>query len=303
MTAVPAEAESQLHLQGLARAYFDGARLRERSARHLAQRRDWVAALRIYSEATELLLRAHLAAGGDQRQLHELLPGPLLDALLELARRQRWAVPAELERLRGLLSRSEWDALDRMDELEAERASDDFATAVRFLVYRFPEVQHAERRSELRWFAAGAGLLALSALGVLLWSLTRPLNLALQRPVSATPAGFATQSQEAVNGARFGEIGYHSQSDAAWLQIDLEAERSVRRVEIYGRGDCCFDQSLPLIIEGSSDGAAYHALGRLSDPFRPFRPSVLTLEPTNLRYLRLRTPKRVYLMVAEVEVY
>jgi hypothetical protein len=44
-------------------------------------------------------------------------------------------------------------------------------------------------------------------------------------------------------------------------------------------------------------------LGRITDPFQPFRPSVLKLAPASVRYLRLRSPKRSHLMIAEVEVY
>lgn len=302
MTALPAEA-AQSPSQALVRAYVAGAQRRESSARHLARRRDWVAALRLSSEAALLLLRAQLLASGDERAQSELLPAELLDAVLELSGRERWQAPPELARLRRVLVASEWDALDRLDEPAAERTRDDFATAVRFLLGNFAEIREAERRRELRWFVAGAALLAATALGALLWSLTRPPNLALKRPVAAAPAGFATQAAEAVNGIRFGEIGYHSQGDSPWLQVDLEAERTVRRVDIYGRGDCCFDASIPLLVEGSRDGSSYDVLGRINEPLAPFRPAVLRIEPRNLRYLRLRSPKRSSLMLAEVEVY
>lgn len=305
MTANPAEAAQS---PALVRAYVAGAERRERSARHLAQRRDWVAALRLYSEAAALLLRAVLlrsqpVTGDDARALEQRSPAVLLEAVLELARRERWHPPAELERLRSVLGASEWDALDRLGDADAQRASDDFGAALRFLLGRFAELREAERRRELRWLVAGSALLGVTALAALLWSVTRPPNLALRRPVSAAPAGFQTEAAEAVNGIRFGEIGYHSVGGSPWLQVDLEAERAVRRVEVYGRGDCCFDGSIPLVVEGSRDGSTYDVLGRFSEPFQPFRPAVLRLEPRSIRYLRLRSPKRSSLMLAEVEVY
>lgn len=302
--AEPARAEEPpaAALTAPVRAYIDAARVRERSARRLSGRREWVGALVLYSQAIALLARAHLLAGGAPQPLSEQ-PAQLLGTLLELARREGWLIPIELERLHPLLCAAEWDALDRLDELAAERASDDLAVALRFLLGKFPELERAERQRELRWFAAGSALLVLSGLGVLLWSLTRPPNLALKRPVSASPAGYATAADEAVNGVRFGEIGYHSQAGPAWLQVDLEVEREVRRVELYGRGDCCLDKSLPLVIEGSSDGQSYDVLAKWNEPFELFRPAVLRLEPTRLRYLRLRTLRKAFLMIAEVEVY
>src|SRR6185295_706171 len=226
-----------------------------------------------------------------------------LDGVLELARREGAPGPAELERLRPLLTAPEWDALDRLREAEAEQASDDLAAALRSLASTIPSVRQAEQRRERRLFALGTALLGLAALGVVLWSFTRPSNLALKRPVSATPAGFATEPAEAVNGVRFGELGYHSADDSPWLQVDLEAERSVQRVAIYGRGDCCFDQSIPLLVEGSSDGTSYVTLGRLSEAFRPFRPWVLALQGARARSIRLRPERRAYLVIAELEVY
>lgn len=303
MTAASVEAAPEPRLEVLVQDYVEGAGRRERPARHLAQRRDWVAALRLYLEAAVLLMRANLAAVGDRRRLDEMLPCDLLDALLQLSARERWLAPPELARLRPLLAAAEWNALDQLQEPEAEHASDELATALRFLSGQIPAVRRAERRRELRKLAAGSALLSLTILGALLWSLTRPSNLALRRPVSATAAGFQTEAAEAVDGVRFGEVGFHSQTDAAWLQVDLEAERPIHRVEIYGRADCCFDQSIPLIIEGSRDGASYFTLGRLDQPFRPFRPSVLPVKATRLRYLRLRPQGRAFLVVAEVEVY
>jgi hypothetical protein len=297
------EATRGEQLERLVCTYLDAARRRERPARHLAQRRDWVATLRLYLEATALLMRAKLASVGDPRPLDEMSARGLLDEVLALSRREGGAAPAELERLRPLLTAPEWDALDRLPEAEAEQASDDLATALRSLASSIPIVRQAEQRRERRLFALGAALLGLAALGALLWSLTRPSNLALKRPVSATPAGFATEPAEAVNGVRFGELGYHSGDESPWLQVDLEAERSVERVEIYGRGDCCFDQSIPLLVEGSSDGKSYVTLGRLSEAFRPFRPSVLALQGARTRYIRLRPARRAYLVIAELEVY
>lgn len=303
VSTTSAEAAPEQPREPMVRRYLDAAQRRERPARHLAGRRDWVAALHLYLEAAALLMRAKLASVGDRRPLDELLPCDLLDALLELSSGEGWTAPPELGRLRPLLSAQQWDALDRLNEADAERASDDLGAALRFLAGTIPTVRQAERRRELRLFALGTALLGLGALGALIGSLTRPTNLALKRPVKATAAGFETQAEEAVNGVRFGEIGFHSNDSQAWLQVDLGAERTLQRVEIYGRGDCCFEQSIPLLVEGSSDEKSYVALGQLNEPFRPFRPWVLPLHGASARYIRLRPLRRSFLVIAEVEVY
>jgi hypothetical protein len=147
-------------------------------------------------------------------------------------------------------------------------------------------------------------LLCAAAMAALIWSLTRPTNVALGRPVTSAAPGFETRADEAVNGVRFGEVGYHSVSDESpWLQVDLEAERIVHRIQIYGRGDCCFGQSIPMVLEGSIDGSSYFELGLRDQPFRPFRPWVVAPTAASVRYVRVRTSRRAYLVITELEVY
>jgi F5/8 type C domain-containing protein len=291
-------------LDARALVYVEAARRRQKSARQLARRRDWVASLRLHVEAASLLMRAKLASGGDRRPLDELLPIELLEALLEHLRAEGLTAPQELERLRSLLSAREWDVLDRLSDGDGERAADDLTLVTCFLERAIPTIVQTERRRELRIFRAGMALLASAVLVAALWSLSRPRNLALHRAVSSTPAGWNTSADEAVNGVRYGELGYHSKnSESPWLQVDLAAEHEIHRIQVYGRGDCCFGQSIPLAVEGSIDGRSYVPLGRRDQPFQPFHPWVLTPTGISARYVRVRPLHAAYLAVAELEVY
>jgi hypothetical protein len=249
-------------------------------------------------------MRAKLAAAGDGRQLDALSPAALLDALRELLHREGVTAPPELERLHPLFLPRTWDALDGLEERDAERTARELDLATRFLSGSIPIIQKAEQRRERRVFAAGMSLLCSGAMAALIWSLTRPTNLALDRPVTSTAPGFETRADEAVNGVRFGEVGYHSASEeSSWLQVDLETEHVVHRVQIYGRADCCFRQSIPMVVEGSTDGKTYFEMGLRDEPFRPFRPWVLAPKAASVRYVRVRTLRHAYLVVAELEVY
>jgi F5/8 type C domain-containing protein len=284
--------------------YVEAARRRQGPARHLSRRRDWVSALRLHVEAALLLMRAKLASSGDRRSLDDLLPNELLEALLERLSAEGLTAPPQLTRQRSLLSAREWDALDRLSESDAEQAADDLGLLTHFLAHTIPAIVEAERRRELRIFGVGMALLSMAVLAAVLWSLSRPRNLALHHPVSSALAGWNTSAEEAVNGVRFGELGYHSKNRyAPWLQVDLEAEHAIHRIQIYGRGDCCFGQSIPMAVEGSIDGHTYVPLGRRDQPFQPFQPWVLTPKGISARYIRVSPLQDAYLTVAEVEVY
>ena len=70
-----------------------------------------------------------------------------------------------------------------------------------------------------------------------------------------------------------------------------------------GRGDCCFDQSIPLAIEVSDDGVTYREMARRTSPFSQKEPWVVALPRVAARFVRLRTLRHSVLVVSELEVY
>lgn len=132
-----------------------------------------------------------------------------------------------------------------------------------------------------------------------------PPNLALHCPVRGTSAALNTTLQAVVDGNRYGQLGFHSQQiQHPWLELDLGKAQTVGSVSVFGRSDCCEDQSLPLRLELSEDGKTYRELAELSTPFTPFEPWVVRVSPPRrARFVRVTTVKMGLLVLAEVEVY
>ena len=87
------------------------------------------------------------------------------------------------------------------------------------------------------------------------------------------------------------------------MAIDLGRNVAITRVKVYGRGDCCFDQSIPLAVETSMDGVTYTKIGERTEQFSQFSPWVVKPTSVVARYVRLRTLRNSVLVMSEVEVY
>jgi hypothetical protein len=153
-----------------------------------------------------------------------------------------------------------------------------------------------------RWMLA-AGALLLGAL--VAWLCWPSPNLARGAQVSASSTDFDTVATAAVDGFRYGQLGFHSRVQRSpWLALDLGGPRVITRVQAYGRGDCCFDQSLPLALEASDDGVEYRALSTRRKPFTQYEPWIFRpRERLVARFVRLRSKGKMPLVLSEVEVY
>jgi hypothetical protein len=106
-----------------------------------------------------------------------------------------------------------------------------------------------------------------------------------------------------VDGNRYGQLGFHSDKQKSpWLLIDLGKPSRISRVVVYGREECCFDQSLPLALEVSTDGRRYHRIAKRVDPFSQSEPWVV-VPAGEVRLVRLKTLRNSYLVLSEVEVF
>lgn len=159
----------------------------------------------------------------------------------------------------------------------------------------------AARRAIAPAFAASALLLGVFAAW---WGWPDP-NLARKAQVSASSTNFDTTAAGAIDGFRYGQLGFHSGVEGSpWLALDLGGPRVIARVQVYGRGDCCFDQSVPLALEVSDDGIEYRVLWTRRKPFTQYEPWIF--EPRDelrARFVRLRSKGKQPLVLSEVEVY
>lgn len=166
--------------------------------------------------------------------------------------------------------------------------------------HRSPSEIRRVRR--LRMLAVASISLAL-LVAVLVYAMYEP-NVALDKEVTASPLGFGTLPVGAVDGNKDGTFGFHTNGeDEGWMQIDLQRTYDLSKVKVFGRGDCCFDQSIPLALSISSDGKAFTEVGERDAPFSEAAPWIIPLPHTPARYVKLHRLGTGYLVVSEVEVF
>src|SRR5690606_12927751 len=92
--------------------------------------------------------------------------------------------------------------------------------------------------------------------------------------VHASPPGYGTVAEGAVDGIRYAQLGYHSehQRGPAHLTLDLGALRYVDRIRVFGRGECCFSQSIPIRLAVSRDGSHFERVASLKNSFSHYKP-------------------------------
>jgi hypothetical protein len=147
-------------------------------------------------------------------------------------------------------------------------------------------------------------LVATSLVGYGVIAVATPRNRAFGHPVKSSSAAFGTAPAGAVDGDDTAPFGFHSElEESPWLRIDLGGAYRVTKVRVSGRGDCCFDQSIPLALEASSDGTTFHKIAERTEPFGQIDPWVLTGVEFDARYVRLKTQRRSVLVLSEVEVF
>jgi hypothetical protein len=213
--------------------------------------------------------------------------------------------PKEFNLARPMLVESDPLALDRLTAKEAGLHIEQLERAARWLARLLdPRALREIKTARLvRVLAGAAAALALLVnLGVRVFA---PKNLALGKPAVASSTMFSTAASGAVDGSRSGQYGYHSQlEESPWLSIDLGRAFSITKVKVFGRTDGYYDQSIPLALEVSDGGVDYREVASRTETFSDYDPWVVKLAPPIVtRYLRLRTARRSYLVLGEVEVY
>ena len=228
-----------------------------------------------------------------------------IDRLLEALRRANLEPPPELERQRALLSSADPRSADHLDPTALERAADDLEACIARLSSWLSPVSAAELTCERGLRIGAVALILVVVLGWIAVRLTRPKDLALNRPVRASSHAYSTTPEGAVDGIRYGaQLGFHSdEQDEPWLSIDLGREVALTRVAAYGRVDCCYDQSIPLAFEVSDDGVKYRRIAKRETIFSQADPWIIEPERESARFVRFRTLRHSYLVLSEVEVY
>jgi hypothetical protein len=289
----------------LVRRHFQAAKRWLDPARDMKMQARGAASLMLYSKGAFELLAAVFAAHGQSApirvevssagaKLAQLVadgrlpapPGPLAP-LEELLHQPTEAAETEsTDGLPRMLVR-----LDRIDEL--------LSWLARSIEWRTPEEIRRARALRVGALALIGGIAA--ALAITSWRHDR--NVALGKEVTCSPLAFGSQPVGAVDGNKDGMFGFHTNgTDAGWLQIDLGRLYAISSISVYGRGDCCFDQNLPLTLAVSEDGLAFSDVETRETPFSEASPWVVRLPRTTARYVKVHRQSVGFLVLSEVEV-
>jgi hypothetical protein len=213
------------------------------------------------------------------------------------------ASPADDERVRAALATNDPLYFDRLSPVDAARSRAALERAASFLA-RGVEARSLVNVRATRWGRIAAlGVVASYAVLSTAAAIWLPKNVALERPVhpSSTRHG---DGHELVDGEVATVPGVLTNvEDSPSATIDLGEPYTLDKVRVYNRIDQAFDDSLPLAVEISLDGAAYKMLERRDAHFSADPPWVITAHHEPARYVRLKVLKHGYLALSEVEVY
>jgi alpha-tubulin suppressor-like RCC1 family protein len=95
-------------------------------------------------------------------------------------------------------------------------------------------------------------------------------------------------------------IAYTNTGIDQWMQVDLGSVRSIDRVVLYGRSDCCPEVSSPLTVRVSQDGTNFTTVATNLSAQSGVTANFSAVSARYVRVVRIGTG---YLSLAEVEVY
>lgn len=102
-----------------------------------------------------------------------------------------------------------------------------------------------------------------------------------------------------------GQRGHHellfhtAEEDKPWVIVDMLEDRSIRRIAIQNRLECCQTRGLPMTVELRSETGNYVQVARRTTPFDTWEVGIV---PGRVRYLRIAAESRTYLHLRAIEV-
>jgi len=87
--------------------------------------------------------------------------------------------------------------------------------------------------------------------------------------------------------------------DNPWVEVDLGSVKTIRRIEVNNRTDCCSDRAIPAVVEVSVDRTKWTQVGRREDEFRSW---AIKFQPRSARYVKVSVPRRTTFHLKSVAV-
>lgn len=125
-------------------------------------------------------------------------------------------------------------------------------------------------------------------------------DLAASKPWRASSSLYECNPAARQCGGVATAIFFHTRDEQdPWVEVDLEGVRRVGRVEVDNRSDGGGERAVPLIVEVSTDGKSYRKVAERTQLFSTWDAK---FEPTDARYVRLRSPRKTILHLERVSV-
>jgi hypothetical protein len=119
--------------------------------------------------------------------------------------------------------------------------------------------------------------------------------------VEGSDENLRVDPQHVVDGDR-SNLGFHTTARVGTsVTIDLGAAKSIRRVDVYNRADCCLERVVPVTLELSANGTEYRSVARNDHIFDIW--TVPLPANTTTRFVRLTHGSASFFHLSEVEVY
>jgi hypothetical protein len=151
------------------------------------------------------------------------------------------------------------------------------------------------RLIEQRWLRVLLILALVVGLGALIRHRVLGANLAsdVQVRTSTSWAGCASDPP-------CGALLFHTDPEMnPWVELDLGKAKTIRRVEVTNRTDCCSERAVPLVVEASTDHVTWSPLGRRETDFTSW---TLTFAPRLARYVKLHVPRNTAFHLKDVVI-
>ncbi len=96
------------------------------------------------------------------------------------------------------------------------------------------------------------------------------------------------------------DLLFHTQpQESPWAVFDLGSVKTVRRVEVTNRSDCCADRAIPLIVEVSVDDKRWVQVARRDTAFAQWNAD---FPKQRARYVKFRVPRNSVLNLDDVVI-
>jgi hypothetical protein len=165
-----------------------------------------------------------------------------------------------------------------------ETTDDEADRALRFADGLLAELGAPRRRVERvafqRWWRIGLVAVVLLALVFGIRALVLGTDFAADRPFRTSTSWSGCPCE--------GMFFHTVEENNPWVEFDLGAPKSIKRVDVANRPDCCADRAVPLIVEVSTDRTQWSEVARRTTEFSEW---TAKFPARRARYVRLRVPK------------